>query len=305
MALPSAPREAPAFATLRAMIVCGTDLGSSGETAARWAAALARASGQDLVLVHVDGSGHEGLESFPEAVREAAATMVERLDDRRTRHETELGHLAASLGMDCERVVLDGRPWERLVDYAAERRATLLIVGPHAAGLGSTSRNAAVHSPCPVLVAGTGEPPEFSALPWVVGIPHGHAVAQLLHDVGALAATTGSALVPTRILPRIPDDSSSAAQTLLAEMDAVARQELQRLVENLGVPVTLHVASGTPATVLLEEARGRGAGIAVTAHSGERPRDALRRFFLGSVTERILRGAETVPVFISPPVPTP
>ena len=283
------------------MIVCGTDLGASGETAARWAAALARASGTGLVLVHVDGASHEDMDAFPESVRAAARAMVGRLDDARDRHQRALAHLGDSLGIECERVILDGRPWERLVELADTRMATLVVVGPHASGLGTTSRRVATHAPCPVLVAGVGAPPDFAALPWVVGMPHGAAAATLLHDVGQFAATTGSSLVPTRVMPRLPEDGGSQAQTLLAEMNAAAREEIGRLTEGLGVRVELHVASGTPAAVLLAEAHGRSAGLAISAHDGERPRDDLRRFFLGSVTERILRDARGLPLFISPP----
>ena len=257
-------------------------------------------TGQTLRLVHVDDADHQNLDAYPESVREAAAAFHERLDERRARHEDALKHLGDALGVESERVILTGRPWETLVEHAAESRASLLVVGPHASGLGSTSRRVATHAPCPVIVAGEGAPPDFRKLPWVVGLAHHHHVAGLLRDIGALAARTASPLVPTRVLPRLASGGTEA-QALLAEVDAAARDELERLSADLGVSVTPHVTSGGhPATVLLEEARGRGAGLAVAAHAGDRPRDALRRFFLGSVTEKIVREAAGVPIFVSP-----
>lgn len=285
------------------MIVCGTDLGPSGEFAARWAAALARVTGQALRLVHVDDAEHQSLEAFPESVRDAAAAFHARLDARRAAHEDQLAHLADALGIETERVVLTGRPWEQLVANAEESHARLVVVGPHASGLGTTSRRVASHAHCPVLVAAPHDPPSFAKLPWVVGVAHDERVPALLKDIGALAAVTESSLVVTRVLPELPEldgDAGEEAAALIAATDAATRKELARLTLDLGVPVEPHVASGAPAAVLLAEAKKRGAGIAVAARSGGRPRDALRRFFLGSQTERVIRHAGDVPVFVSP-----
>lgn len=285
------------------MIVCGTDLGPSGEIAARWAAALARVSGQSLRLVHVDDAEHQSLDAFPESVRDAAAAFHARLDDRRAAHEDQLAHLADALGIETERKLLAGRPWEQLVSHAKEARAALLVVGPHASGLGTTSRRVATHASCPVLVAAPHDPPSFAELPWVVGLARDERVPVLLRDIGAFAARTESSLVALRVLPELPaleGEAGEEADALLAATDAATREELAHLTLDLGVPVEPHVASGAPAAVLLAEAKKRGAGIAIAARSGSRPRDTLRRFFLGSVTERVVRHAGEVPVFVSP-----
>ncbi len=285
------------------MIVCGTDLGPSGEFAARWAAALARVTGQSLRLVHVDDAEHQSLDAFPESVRDAAAAFHARLDARRAAHEDELAHLADALGVETERKVLTGRPWEQLVANAAESRASLLVVGPHASGLGTTSRRVASHATCPVLVAAPHDPPSFAQLPWVVGIAHDDRVPALLKDIGALAAMTSSSLIATRVLPEMPElegEAGEEADALVAATDAATREEMARLTLELDVPIEPHVTSGAPAAVLLAEAKKRGAGVAVAAQSGGRPRDALRRFFLGSQTERVIRHAGDIPVFVSP-----
>jgi nucleotide-binding universal stress UspA family protein len=285
------------------MIVCGTDLGPSGEHAARWAAALARATGQPLRLVHVDDADHQSLDAFPESVREAAAAFHERLDARRASHEDQLKHLADALGLEVERKVLSGRPWEQLVADAEDSHASLLVVGPHVSGLGTTSRRVASHAPCPVLVAGDSEPPDFAKLPWVVGLAHDDRVPALLRDIGALAAQTDSAVVATRVLPALPElegEAGEEADALLQATSAATHEELRHLSHDLEVPIEPHVVSGAPAAELLIEAKKRGGGVAVAAHSGSRPRDTLRRFFLGSVTERVIRHAEGTPVFVSP-----
>jgi len=285
------------------MIVCGTDLGPSGEFAARWAASLARATGQRLRLVHVDDAEHQSLEAFPESVRDAAAAFHARLDVRRAAHEEQLARLADTLGVETERKVLTGRPWEQLVANAREAHASLVVVGPHASGLGTTSRRVATHASCPVLVAAPHEPPSFAKLPWVVGLAHDERVPHLLRDIGALAAMTDSSLIAVRVLPELPEldgEAGEAAAALIAATDAATRRELARLTLDLDVPVEPYVASGAPAAVLLSEAKRRSAGVAVAAQSGDRPRDALRRFFLGSQTERVIRHAGDIPVFVSP-----
>jgi len=285
------------------MIVCGTDLGPSGEHAARWAAALARVTGHSLRLVHVDDAEHRSLDAFPESVRDAAAAFHARLDSRRAAHEDQLAHLADALGIETERRLLTGRPWEQLVAHATEARASLLVVGPHASGLGTTSRRVASHATCPVLIAASHEPPNFEKLPWIVGLSHDDRVPALLKDIGALAAKTESRLIAMRVLPNLPEldgEAGEEADALVAATNAATREELARLALDLGVSVEPHVVSGAPAAMLLAEARARGAGVAVAARSGSRPRDALRRFFLGSQTERVIRHAGEIPVFVSP-----
>lgn len=285
------------------MIVCGTDLGPSGEHAARWAAALARVTGQTLRLVHVDDADHQTLDAFPESVRDAAKAFHERLDARRAAHEDQLKHLADALNFETERKVLSGRPWEQIVANAEEAHASLIVVGPHTSGLGTTSRRVATHAPCPVLVAGTGEPPDFAKLPWVIGLARDERIPALLRDIGALAAKTEGTLVVTRVLPNLPElegDAGEEADALLEATNAATHEELRRLTHDLDLPVEPHVVSGAPAAELLIEAKKRGGGVAVAAHGGDRPRDALRRFFLGSVTERVIRHADGTPIFISP-----
>ena len=284
------------------VIICGTDLGPSGEAAARWAAALARALGHPLTLVHVDDAAHQSLTAFPSSVREAAATFHSRLDEQRSAHEDALLQLGQSLGMEFHHVALAGRPSETLLDFAAEQAASMVVIGPHATGLGSTARRVVMNSRTPVLVTGAGEPPDFRTLPWVVGLSQDARAAPLVAHIGAVAAKTGCEMVVTRVLPEMPHRESSEAQALLTEVDAATREELQHLETDLGLRVTAHITTGAPAEVLLAEARARGAGVAVAAHGDERPRDKLRHFFLGSVTESVLRDAAGVAVFVSPGV---
>src|SRR5690606_18493086 len=62
--------------------------------------------------------------------------------------------------------LLEGRPWEQIIEYATRMQAAMIVVGPHGAGgplsvtrgaltehvLGTTADRVVRHAPCPVLV---------------------------------------------------------------------------------------------------------------------------------------------------------
>jgi nucleotide-binding universal stress UspA family protein len=139
-------------------IVAAVDFSETSGEALRMASAMARDYGSQLHLVHVVSdlrqraawSGDAPILDF----RDAQQQLVE---------ESEL-HLAAvpiepMLAKPVTRAVLVGSAHEEIVRYAAEQRASLIVLGLHGHGpvrrflVGSVAERVIRHASCPVLTA--------------------------------------------------------------------------------------------------------------------------------------------------------
>lgn len=265
-------------------ILCATDLGESGATALAWAAAWARETNAELTLLHVDGSSHAPLE-VPESMRAAAETLAARLDSRRSEHEASLSANLASLDLQCKLRIATGRPWEATLQVADELDADLIVVGPHASGLGSTARRIVTHAQRPVLVARGAAPATLAGLRWVVGVPLGGGVPPLVAHVDAMASASGGRLSLVRAVPvagalfvesPVPNLVNQIRDSMIANLTTIASQ--------LSSPVDVHSDAGEAAFVL-DDVANEGDILALAAHE----MGLLERLVLGSVTERVLR----------------
>lgn len=131
-------------------IVCGADLEDPAPL--RYAAALARRSSAELVVVHavkdLPEEGKHGLvpASYGPALLDEARRSVARV----------VASLDASPGRVSTRVV-PGSPSRALVRIAEEESADLLVVGVHRHVLGSTTHPIVRGAHCPVLTIPPGE----------------------------------------------------------------------------------------------------------------------------------------------------
>lgn len=136
-------------------IVCATDFSSCAEHALGQALALARATGAELVLVHVaveaplfrEGlSGAAEVRRVFEAQREwARSTLEQRAADCR------------AAGVPTLALVVSGVPFEVIVATAEAEAADLIVLGTHGRGglarwlLGSVADRVVRSARCPVL----------------------------------------------------------------------------------------------------------------------------------------------------------
>ncbi len=123
------------------MILVGTDLSVASLPALRAGAALARKRGEDVLLATVVENGQTG-------------TRV--MADVRIEHDA--AELRRELDVPVETVVLEGAPDARLLELAAQRGATLIVVGAEGSAqrarrLGSVAERLCQRASVPVLVA--------------------------------------------------------------------------------------------------------------------------------------------------------
>lgn len=145
-------------------ILVPTDFSDHAEEAFRHAAAIARWSAAELIVLHVVEKfmDHSLLYSdvwpFQKPVREYYAELEERTAERLSRQVRE------ALGDDVPFRVLvtTGRPSAEIVSAAEERDVDMIVISTHGRGgiakafLGSTTERVLRKANCPVLVMRSG-----------------------------------------------------------------------------------------------------------------------------------------------------
>ncbi len=295
----------------RGPIVCATDLGTTGARAVDLAARMARATGRVLRIVHV---GPPGPDVLPEdLVSEADRVLRERLKTRieasAAALEKERARVEAS-GAQVEAELLEGRPWEQIIECATRVGASLVVVGPHGARgplalrrgeltehvLGTTADWVVRHAPCPVLVGpreGSG-PDRVHGGRWLVAVDFSATSRAALRVAHELAGVCEAQLVPLHVVPEMltsaAPDPADPLRMKEAAASAAGREhaaELTRLVaDELGEEVEVKVALGAPADTLALATEHLSTDLVIM---GTRGRTGLAHLVLGSVAERTLR----------------
>lgn len=265
------------------------------------------------------------------------AVALELVEASREGREKELEALARKLGTATGGtvgwVVLDGEPGEAVAGRVEEGEADLVVMSTHGRGgldrawLGSVADRLIRRLTVPLLLVrpeeeeGTGEVadlesdedgPELaleSARIRRVLVPlDGSELAEAILDPAArLARQTGASLVLLRAIdPMLPTDAPYLPATVegtearFEERHEEARTYLDGVAERLrgeGVDVAdAEVREGRAAPTILERA-GEGADLVAMATHG---RGGLRRWLLGSVSDKVLRGADRPVLIVRP-----
>ncbi len=240
---------------------------------------------------------------------------VESLRARAT-DETRPAVLALrSQGLDVELDVEVGDPAERIVEVAAEQRVSLIAMATHGYGgvrrwaLGSVTDKVIQAAPVPVYVIRSAARAELADQPLrlrrlLLPLDGSPLAMQALPLAVELARATGAHMILFRALqlPAPPDQPPSllsddrprmygdayleGSSRAFAELQEIASQ----LHEQHGVVVACNVRPGPAAEAILEEAEQRNVDLVVMATHGY---GGLRRWALGSVADKVLRGGMT------------
>lgn len=156
----TAPKGPTQIAVKR--ILLPSDFSPYAEGALRWADALSRAFGAELVIVHALDLTIGGLAGLTPEV--AAVPVAEQLVERlRAEAKTEMARLAARFP-NARTVIREGSPRPILLQVASEVDADLIVIGTHGrTGLahmliGSVAEHLVRHSSIPVLTVRLAEP---------------------------------------------------------------------------------------------------------------------------------------------------
>jgi nucleotide-binding universal stress UspA family protein len=267
-------------------ILVATDFSRTSRLALASAARLARGTGAEIVLVHVEAD-----EARVEEARVALRAMALQARTRGARI--------------AEVEVCRGRTWVGIVEAASRHGADLVVIGNSGRGrfnrllLGSTAENVLRHSPFPVLVTRrralrglrrvllpvSADEASLATLDFAIERLTGDFEIEAFH-----AVPTITAVEPWMFIP--PPQTDEAAF------------ELREFLDGAGAwRVRAQVAVGNDASAaIMERARAWGADlILLGTHHG---RAGLAHMLLGSVAEKVARYADR-PVLILPSLRRP
>ncbi|MDT8856954.1 universal stress protein [Paracoccaceae bacterium Fryx2] len=284
-------------------IMLATDFSERSDRALRRAVLLARAHGAALDLVHVVDDDRPRRIVDHEAVD--ALTLLRELAQS----------LRSSDGIACAVEIILSDPFAGIGQAVAEKKPDLLVIGPHRrqilkdAFLGTTAERTIRSVECPVLMV-NGPP----VAPWrhiLLTTDLSDNAASALHRYAALGlgrdARHSVLHVFDALALRLAMSDTMPAddrESYLEDQRSDARRDLARFMSDfaaLQAEMVVRYNATTIAHEIHKAADTLNADLIVVSTHGK---GALARFFLGSVTEKILQSA-TVDVLALPPVPAP
>ena len=270
--------------------------------AQRWNAGL------EILIVHESLPMLE-YDLWPLASREWIEDYIEKAATR-IKEET---------GMTVSSMVLDGSPAEAIQNHAAAREADLIVMATHGRGpmsrfwLGGTADGLIRRSTIPILLlrpweGAVGDQPEFRPRKVLVPLDGSDESEAILTHAVAVAGDCKTEFDILRVYPHAGSYGSSYLPhtvqlnaDVLAEARSAATEYVEEKAEELverGVSAIGSVVADTgPAAGILHFAEKSGADlIAMSTHG----RGGVSRLVLGSVTDKVIRGAQ-IPTLVHHP----
>jgi nucleotide-binding universal stress UspA family protein len=304
-----------------ASILCAVDLTPATPRTVDLAIAAAKAFGVRIDLLHVLDDADSWWPESPE-LQEAAKAAKEDTNQYEAALQRELDkerERCVQAGIECDALVVRGRPWRLIPEVAQERGSFLIVIGSYGASgpttierkgvkeavLGSTVQRVIRAADRPVFVA-TGDKPIPDGLQgakWFVGTDFsGSALAAVAWAKRAAARVGGELHVANVVIPAGGEDKPDAERTwrqvLRDQTKIEAGKKLAEYVEEHAPSAERHqiVSIDYPSDALCDAAAMVDADVVVV---GTHRQGALGRLLLGSTASRCLEIAP-VPVLMVP-----
>jgi nucleotide-binding universal stress UspA family protein len=283
-------------------VLVATDLSESADEAIRRGHAFAQEAGGKLIVCHVvhEALGRNPL--FPQRVTEETDALIEAERRAGAAVEERVVSLTGRAPGDFEVRIESGSADAEVLRVAESVNATLVVTGSRGLTgiqrllLGNVAERIVRYAHCPVLIARTypaanrilcatdlSEPstPAVELSAEIAKRRGAHLI--VMHDLDIFPAPSFGFTVPFGGLPVIPppelvEQARSAADTVLSAM-----------VERFGAKdAERRITVGDAAAAVLRTADEVGADLVVVATHG---RSGIKRMALGSVAEKVVRGA--------------
>lgn len=282
------------------------DGSDASERASAHALAIARLTDATVDFLHVVERGG-GLRSS------VNATDADTGGERGRSILAAAERLAEDAAVDVTTELVEGRPADEILDYAAERGSQLVAMGRSGSSgvagglLGGVADKVIRAGELPVLVVPRGDGAEPGSTTYgrlllptdgsdasEAAAPHAAALADrfdaTVHVVSAVDVERAGGLfdaggVPEEYVENLEEDAGR-------DVDAM----VERLAEYDDLPVETAVVRGSPHEAIEDYATDEGVDVVVMGAHG---RSGVRRWVLGSVTDRVLRSVD-VPVLVVP-----
>jgi len=272
-------------------ILVATDFSENARTALDWAVGVALAGGSRITLVHAIESFERS--NVPLTLQDDVARNLESLKSSAQDRGVEVGVMSRA-----------GRAWEVIADVEAETKADLIVMGTRGRTpvgrliLGSTADRVIRIACAPVLtIPAESARPAGSIRTVLVPTDFSKESARAMDAAAQLLRPAGEAgrmiLLHVAHLPATHEPL--AMGSLLAEQFTTASafgqqqiREVAKQVRDESFELDLVVRDGYPAMVIRDEAEANDVDVIAMGTHG---RAGVRRFFLGSVAERVLHNA--------------
>ena len=280
-------------------LLCATDLSTRSERAMRRAAGLAQQHGAALLLLHVvdDDQPHHIIEA-----RQAEA---------RAHLEAQAAALPGGRASIAAIEVVAGNAFESIARHAREWNAGLIVMGAHRRRaladvfIGSTLERVLRADGAPVLVVNAdGHLPYDDVLLALDVSPASRQAVQSARALGLLEGKVAVVHAFDAVFTGMLEGSGASPEEVRAYAEAWEREARSRLRAFLGANglddrrVELTVDSGTPYDAIHHAVEQQAPQLLVV---GTRGLTGLKRVFLGSVADRVLREIECDILAVPPP----
>lgn len=198
--------------------------------------------------------------------------------------------------------IIGGDPASVITAVAEQQRTDLIAMSTHGRSgfsrwiLGSVAEKVLRSAPCPVLVVRSAEPFRRILLPLdgsrqsERALPVSLELAQLLGASLTLLHATGSELPVPGLYPQRDRDRTRHRITAPVSSPRAYLERIAALYSGPNCEIKLALRRGSAAEAILEFAREDATDLIAMATHG---RSGLSHWVYGSVTEKVLRGAET------------
>jgi nucleotide-binding universal stress UspA family protein len=280
-----------------AKVLVAVDFGEPSLEALRQARALAHGLGGTLAACHVLPAAPDLSLIFP---KKGFIDEEDPGEVRRVREALEQ-HARSSFGLELGEVFVErGEPYAAIVRRAEAYGADFIVVGSHGrsglarAVLGSVAERVVRYAHCSVMVA---RPARTSGVVVAAtdlsdsSLPAVAAGAEAARRSGARLVVVSAFDWPDTMLPVMGMIAAMPAlppSELRPQMRDLLRQTLEQAMARVGATGEARVLDGSAASAIVACADELGAELVVVGTHG---RTGLLRLTLGSVAERVIRGA--------------
>jgi nucleotide-binding universal stress UspA family protein len=252
-----------------ARIVVPVDFSERSAGAVRYAKLLAQHFHSELDLLHVfhapelEFGGTAGRDSVLSELYQNRSAEVERALQ---------GFLADELdGLTVRRVVSEGDTARRIVEWAHQQQAGLIVMATHGYGpfrrfiLGSNTAKVLHDADCPVWTgAHLEEQPRVAPFHTIlVAVDLSPQSRKTIEWAARLQKEFGARLVIAHVVMAVSDEAEAIAASWFVSARQAAQDELLRLQRQASVEATLLVESGEPARAICALADKLQAGVLV------------------------------------------
>ncbi len=272
-------------------VLMPVDFSPRDAAAAHYVRQLRRKLGFDVTLVHVVPPP-----DYEAAVLEAGGPILQELmDTRRRLAEERLNKtcLKEFEGIPVDRVLLEGFPSERIVEYAAEQNVDMIVLPTHGYGpfrrflLGSVTMKVLHDSQCPVLTGAHMEEPKFEDIHFrriAAAVDFSESSPRVIAEAKKLADSLGAQLVVMHALSGIGGHIGFSLQKPHeVSFDTAAKEQLEKLTEGMGVET--YVETGDPGKTIASLVQHTGADLVVIARSTSHGLAAMRSYTYSIIRE--------------------